>query len=61
MKTLISETMAPDFEPIKCECGSTKFRDVTTVMINDVECEKDRFCDGCNKLVGHWAYGKWGQ
>lgn len=46
-------------EPIKCECGSTKFIDKTTDKIDYLEVEKDRFCKKCNKLVGYWSYGHW--
>ena len=46
-------------EPIKCECGSTGFYDVPTSRIDSIICEKDRYCKGCRKNIGSWAYGFW--
>ena len=54
-KGLIDEKL----EPIKCECGSTKFNDYPKDMLNYEVVEKDRYCDKCGKLVGYWSYGYW--
>jgi len=51
--------LANDLEPIKCACGSTQFKDVTTSRLDNLECEKDRYCKECKLFLGSWAYGSW--
>lgn len=51
--------ISEELEPIKCSCGSVDFLDVTTSRLDNLQCEKDRFCKICKRLLGSWAYGSW--